>query len=101
MSEAATTSDVEVAFLNLAKRFHPDRLPPSLADLREVCTRVFGRISEAHKALSDPEGRKRYAELLASGDASPEAQAYVARVVDATTSLLVSSRALGTGASSR
>jgi curved DNA-binding protein CbpA len=79
----ATREEVEAAFFGLAKRWHPDRLPPELAPVREACSRVFSRMSEAHKTLSDDEARARYMKLVAEGSGSPEMQEQVARVVEA------------------
>ena len=79
----ATREDVETAFLSLAKRWHPDRLPPELAPVRDACSRVFGRMSEAHTTLGDEEQRARYMKLVSEGSGSPEMQDAVAKVVEA------------------
>jgi tetratricopeptide (TPR) repeat protein len=79
----ATTSDVEAAFFALAKRWHPDRLQAELSPVREACSRVFARMSEAHATLIDEEQREQYMRLLADGSGSPETQATVAKVLEA------------------
>ncbi|HEY4014956.1 MAG TPA: DnaJ domain-containing protein [Polyangiaceae bacterium] len=79
----ATTNDVEAAFFALAKRWHPDRLPPELNAVRDACSRVFARMSEAHATLIDEEQREQYMRLLADGSGSPETQATVAKVLEA------------------
>jgi curved DNA-binding protein CbpA len=79
----ATHDDVETAFFALAKRWHPDRLPPELAPVRDQCSRVFARMSEAHTTLADEEQRARYMKLLAEGSGSPEMQETVAKVIEA------------------
>jgi tetratricopeptide (TPR) repeat protein len=79
----ATKDDVESAFFALAKRWHPDRLPAELAPVREACSRVFSRMSEARATLADDEQRARYMGLLADGSGSPETQETVAKVVEA------------------
>jgi tetratricopeptide (TPR) repeat protein len=76
---------VEAAYFALAKRWHPDRLPAELAPVRDFCSRVFGRMSEARATLVDSQQRERYMKLLADGSGSPEMQETVARVVDAAT----------------
>jgi tetratricopeptide (TPR) repeat protein len=81
----ATRDEVEAAFFALAKRWHPDRLPPELAPVREACSRVFARMSEAHVTLTDDQRRANYMRLLADGSGSPEMQATVAKVVEAAT----------------
>jgi curved DNA-binding protein CbpA len=79
----ATQSDVESAFFGLAKKWHPDRLPADLAPVRDACSRVFGRMSEAHSTLMDGDKRVRYMRLVADGSGSPEMQETVAKVVEA------------------
>jgi tetratricopeptide (TPR) repeat protein len=79
----ASAAEVQTAFLALAKRWHPDRLPPELAPIRDVCSRVFARMNEAHATLADEERRKRYMRLLADGSGSPEMQEQVAKIVEA------------------
>ncbi|HXN32224.1 MAG TPA: DnaJ domain-containing protein [Polyangiaceae bacterium] len=81
----ATHEEVESAFFGLVKRWHPDRLPPELFPVRDSCSRVFARMSEAHATLTDDEQRARYMRLLADGSGSPEMQATVAKVVEAAT----------------
>ena len=81
----ATHAEVESAFFVLAKKWHPDRLPNELAPVRDACSRVFARMSEAHGTLADDEQRAKYMRLLADGSGSPEMQATVAKVVEAAT----------------
>ena len=81
----ASPDDVRGAFFALAKTWHPDRLPPRIADVRDACSRVFARLSEAHQTLSDPERRRRYMNLMTDGGATPEAQATIASVIEAAT----------------
>jgi tetratricopeptide (TPR) repeat protein len=81
----ATQDEVEAAFLALAKKWHPDRLPPELAPVRDACSRVFSRMSEARSTLADEAHRARYMGLLADGSGSPESQDAVAKVIEAAT----------------
>jgi DnaJ-domain-containing protein 1 len=81
----ATLEDVQASFFSLAKKWHPDRLPPELGPVRDDCSRVFARMSEAHSTLSDPAKRESYMELLTDGSGSPETQEKVAKVIDAAT----------------
>jgi len=76
---------IQSAFFQLAKKWHPDRLGPDLADVRELATKVFARMSEAHQILSDPERRKEYDELRKEGGGSAEEQEQVQRVLRAAT----------------
>ncbi|MDP9037558.1 MAG: DnaJ domain-containing protein [Myxococcota bacterium] len=81
----ANGETIRLAFFALAKRWHPDRLPLELAPLRDACSRVFSRMSEAHATLSDEKQRARYMKLLADGSGTPEMQETVAKVVEAAT----------------
>jgi tetratricopeptide (TPR) repeat protein len=85
LARDASHDEVEAAFFSLAKRWHPDRLPQELASVRDACSRVFARMSEAHATLVDKDKRARYMRLLADGSGTPEAQDAVAKVIEATT----------------
>jgi len=78
------TSEIQKAFFGLAKKWHPDRVPPVLADVKDLCAKVFSRMSEAHQTLSDTAKRAKYdASKKAGSDDSPEAQAQVTAILDA------------------
>jgi curved DNA-binding protein CbpA len=81
----AIPSVIQAAFFQLAKKWHPDRLGPDLADVRDLATKVFARMSEAHQILSDPSRRKEYDELRKEGAGGAEEQEQVQRVLRATT----------------
>ncbi len=74
----ASAAQVRTAFFQLAKRWHPDKLAPELEDLRDVVTRTFAKMSEAHQILSDEGQRKQYDQALEGGN---EEQQEVARVL--------------------
>jgi curved DNA-binding protein CbpA len=80
----ATSSVIQNAFFGLAKKWHPDRLRPEMAELKEQATRLFARISEASQVLSDPASRRAYDETLTRGDTPDEAE-QVQKVLRATT----------------
>jgi curved DNA-binding protein CbpA len=81
----ATAAQVASAFGALARRFHPDRLSPDLAELKDMAMRVFSRVSEAHRTLSHASSREDYDRALASGEGSEvdQEQAQVVRVLKA------------------
>jgi curved DNA-binding protein CbpA len=81
----AIPSVIQAAFFQLAKRWHPDRLGPDLVDVRDLATKVFARMSEAHQILSDPNRRKEYDDLRKDGGGSAEEQEQVQRVLRAAT----------------
>ncbi len=66
----ASREQVKTAFLDLVKVFHPDRLPPALADLVPKATAIFDSLREAQEYLQDDQRRAAHAEemtALASG----------------------------------
>ncbi|HET7541296.1 MAG TPA: DnaJ domain-containing protein [Polyangiaceae bacterium] len=85
VSPDAQPAVVQAAFFQLAKKWHPDRLGPDFADVRELANKVFARMSEAHQILSDPMRRKEYDELRKNGAGGAEEQEQVQRVLRAAT----------------
>ncbi len=61
------TATIQAEFFRQAKLWHPDRLEPDLADLKDKVTHVFARMTEAHQTLTNPTLRKEYDALLAGG----------------------------------
>jgi curved DNA-binding protein CbpA len=55
---------VKTAFLTLAKRFHPDRLPPALSELAPKVPTVFEAIRDAYEVLYDDAKRVTYLQEL-------------------------------------
>jgi tetratricopeptide (TPR) repeat protein len=81
----ATTEEVKNAFLQLAKVFHPDRLPSSLHPLSPKITRIFEAIREAYETLQVESKRKAYlASLDAPNQSGPAKTAHaVAEAIEA------------------
>ena len=79
----AIPSVIQAAFFQLAKKWHPDRLGPDLADVRDLATKVFARMSEAHQVLADASRRKEYDALHKEGAGGAEEQEQVQRVLRA------------------
>jgi curved DNA-binding protein CbpA len=61
----AGRDEVKRAFIELAKRFHPDRLPRSLAPFGPKAARVFDAIREAQEFLLDDVRRAEHARVHA------------------------------------
>ncbi len=78
--------EIQAAFFQLAKRWHPDRLGAEYEDVREVATRVFSRMTEAHHVLTDESQRKDYDAVLEEGGGSAQEQEQVQQVLRAATS---------------
>ena len=82
---AATKEEINDAYLGLAKRLHPDRLPPELAAIRSDFASVFSLVSEAHQTLSSDQKRVEYQRLVKDGGATMNDQAHIRDVVEAST----------------
>lgn len=83
LPQDAPMAAVQSAFFDIAKRWHPDRLPTPLAFLRDEVSRVFSHMNEAFQTLSNEARRSEYVELLKQGGGSPEEQAKVTRLLEA------------------
>jgi len=75
---------IKSAFLNLAKVFHPDRLPASLPTYQAKITTVFESIREAYETLYDDAKRAAYMsqKLTGAGAAGAAAPAKNAQQAD-------------------
>jgi curved DNA-binding protein CbpA len=83
VGEATSADDAKGAYFALVKKWHPDRLPAELADVRSEVGKVFALIAEAYQTLTDAEQRQRYVELMKQGGGTPEDQAAVQAALDA------------------
>jgi tetratricopeptide (TPR) repeat protein len=81
----ASVEEVQAAYFQLAKAWHPDRIPAPLLDVKEQCATVFSHMSEAHQTLTDPKRRAQYMTLLKEGGATPDDQAQIQLVLEAAT----------------
>ncbi|MEN9797664.1 MAG: hypothetical protein RL653_1360 [Pseudomonadota bacterium] len=72
VTQTATKDQVKAAFLQLAKTFHPDRLPLPLQPSHGArINSVFDAIRAAYDALQDDAARARYVEELKAGPPKP------------------------------
>lgn len=83
VAKSAAKEDIQKAFFALAKVWHPDKLPTALSDVRDACSKVFARLSEAHSVLIDPARRGDYDKALREGIGSVEEQQKVQEVLEA------------------
>jgi len=71
-----TTADdgqVRRAYVDLAKRTHPDRYSGCSEAVRRLAEEVFGLVSQAHERLAEERGREDYRAELARGEREAEA----------------------------
>jgi hypothetical protein len=59
VSADTTIEAVRIAFTSLAKRYHPERLPAELDDLRPLAARLLARWMAAYRALADADKQTR------------------------------------------
>lgn len=83
VDSASEPAVIQGAFFQLARCWHPDRLPSELHELRDLTTNLFARMSEAHSVLSDLQRREDYNRLLKEGGATVEEQEKVKAVLAA------------------
>lgn len=79
----AGSDAVRKQFLHLAKRWHPDRLPPELTHLRAEAQQIFHHLTAAHDTLVDEAKRAAYLKTVQDGGGTPEADRKLAAVVTA------------------
>jgi curved DNA-binding protein CbpA len=72
----AAPQEIRRAYLDAAKRYHPDTLARAGvdADTRRAAGQVFAAIGKAHAVLSDPRKRREYDARLANDDADLDAE---------------------------
>lgn len=85
LDREASIETVQKTFLQLAKVWHPDRLPAALFDVKDAATKIFAHLTEAHATLTDPQRRQGYMTLLKDGGATPDDQAKIQAVLEAAT----------------
>jgi DNA-binding response OmpR family regulator/tetratricopeptide (TPR) repeat protein len=67
----ATELDVERAYEERARDYHPDRFRQRSEDTRVIAREIFDRLSESYRVLSDPATRETYLVQLRRGEAAP------------------------------
>jgi tetratricopeptide (TPR) repeat protein len=79
----ASAEAIRAQFLTLAKRWHPDRLPPDLAVLRPEAERLFHFLNAAHDTLTDDAKRAAYLKTVIDGGGTPASDRQLAAVLNA------------------
>jgi curved DNA-binding protein CbpA len=83
LAPESSIDDAKTAYFQLAKRWHPDRLPADLGDLKDSVGKVFALMAEAFQILTDPDRRVKYQQQVREGGGTLESQQEVVRVMEA------------------
>ena len=78
----AKSNDARSKFYQLAKDWHPDRLPAPLAPLREYVQVIFGYMSEAANTLGDESQRTKYIQTVREGGGTPSTDKLMQTILD-------------------
>jgi len=76
------STDARNKYYQLAKEWHPDRLPADLSPLREFVQIIFSYMSEASTALSDEESRLKYLQTVREGGGTPATDRLMQSILD-------------------
>ena len=79
VDENASTEAVRAAFIRHAKTWHPERVPPDLAPLREDITKNFTAMTRAQQTLCDEEARRKYVDARTPKKREPRPRTEIAR----------------------
>src|SRR5260221_5668800 len=60
VSPAASAAEIRAAYLELARQYHPDRVPEHLTKLRADAEEKVKQVNEAWSVLGDPARRRKY-----------------------------------------
>jgi curved DNA-binding protein CbpA len=82
ITDKATTAEVTSAFFTLAKKWHPDRLPAELKDLKPHVELIFGYMNEANQCLRDERNRDQYLQNVREGGGTPATDRLVQKVIE-------------------
>jgi curved DNA-binding protein CbpA len=80
--KTASGQELEAAYYAQVKKFHPDRLPLSLAPLLRAAQVLFERLTEAHETLNHAELRADYDKAVAGGGGTRAADRELRNVLE-------------------
>lgn len=81
--ESSESKDIRSKYMTLAKKWHPDRLPAELDELRPWVEEVFHMLTVANDTLSDPKKRADYQKTVMQGGGTPESERKLNVMVEA------------------
>jgi len=73
VDQMAFDEDIKTAYFEESRLYHPDKFYTEPPDIQERVTKIFKRVCEAYKALSNQEKRALYTKLING----PERQKYL------------------------
>lgn len=83
VKESAESRDIRSKYMSLAKRWHPDRLPQDLSELRPWVEEVFHLLTVANETLGDETKRAEYQKTVMQGGGTPESERKLNVMVEA------------------
>jgi hypothetical protein len=81
--ESSDRNEIRQKYVALAKKWHPDRLPPQLSELRPWVEEIFHLITTANDTLSDAKKRAEYQKTVMQGGGTPESERKLNVMVEA------------------
>jgi hypothetical protein len=83
VKESSDSNDIRKKYMILAKKWHPDRLPPELSELRPWVDEIFHLFTVASDTLGDTKKRGEYQRTVMQGGGTPESERKLNVMVDA------------------
>jgi tetratricopeptide (TPR) repeat protein len=82
LDKEAKAGDARAKFYQMAKEWHPDRLPPEMQSLREHLQVIFSYMSEASAVLGDEQQRVKYVQTVREGGGTPATERLMQSILD-------------------
>ncbi|MBW2508394.1 MAG: DnaJ domain-containing protein [Deltaproteobacteria bacterium] len=83
VKESAEGGDIRSKYMTLAKKWHPDRLPAELSELRPWVEEIFHLLTVASDTLRDSTKRMAYQKTVMQGGGTPESDRKLNVMVEA------------------
>lgn len=82
ITQRANGQEISNAYLQLVKKYHPDRLPQALAPLRRCAELLFERATEANETLTDDQQRDDYIRAVQAGGGTKASERLASAIVE-------------------
>jgi len=83
VKESANGDDARSKYMKLAKKWHPDRLPNELSELRPWVEEIFHLFTVARDTLANDKSRADYQKTVMQGGGTPESERKLNAMVEA------------------